>query len=233
MDKPSTLASEHAAAILGRRRIKPAAYREVRTKEEMMLVRTAKTVLAAATVALAGTGCGGTDAAEADSPPGPIARAELRSCEDGSVLGFAEFRERPSAEGIKLVDVILEVRGLSDGSHAVHVHEAAACEPCSAAGGHHDPGPFGATAPDAPDFNHPFHGGDLLNVVVHDGIGRLETVSSRFTLSPGRLSVFDADGSSVIVHSGADTYCDQEDELSPGCAGGARAACGIIGLADR
>lgn len=194
--------------------------------------RTARTRLAAAATLLAAAACGGTDATIGESPDGPVARAELLSCEDGSRLGYAEFRERSSDEGIKLVDVTLEVRGLSDGRHAVHVHETAACEPCSAAGGHHDPGPFGATAPDAPDFNHPFHGGDLLNVEVRGGTGRLETVSNRFTLSPGRLSLFDADGSSVIVHSGEDTYCDQEGELSPGCAGGARDACGIIRLAD-
>ncbi|MCL7926733.1 MAG: superoxide dismutase family protein [marine benthic group bacterium] len=162
-----------------------------------------------------------------------VARAEIRSCEDGSVLGEAIFRERPSDEGIKLVDVSLEVSGLSDGAHAVHVHETAACEPCSAAGGHHDPGPFGETAPDAPDFNHPFHGGDLLNLDVRGGSGSLVTTTNRFTLSDGRMSLFDADGSSVIVHSGEDTYCDQEDELTPGCAGGARDACGIIRLSER
>jgi Cu-Zn family superoxide dismutase len=163
----------------------------------------------------------------------PVARAEIRSCEDGSLLGEAVFRERPSDEGIKLVDVSLEVDGLSDGKHAVHVHETAACEPCSAAGGHHDPGPFGATAPDAPDFNHPFHGGDLLNLEVRRGSGSLVTTTNRFTLSAGRMSIFDADGSSIIVHAAEDTYCDQEDELAPGCAGGARDACGIIRLTDR
>ena len=161
------------------------------------------------------------------------ARVEIHACDDAYVSGVAEFSERPSDEGIKLVDVSIEVRGLEDGRHAVHVHEVGACEPCSAAGGHHDPGPAGMSAPDAPDFNHPFHGGDLLNLEVTDGTGRLTTTTNRFTLSPGRLSVFDQDGSALVIHSAEDTYCDQEDELSPGCAGGARAACGIIGLADR
>jgi Cu/Zn superoxide dismutase len=48
------------------------------------------------------------------------------------------------------------------------------------------------------------------------------------TLSPGRLSVFDADGSAIIVHTQADTYCDEETELKKGCAGGPREACGIL-----
>ena len=169
----------------------------------------------------------------ANTDGAPIARADIHSCIDSEVTGTAVFRERPSSEGIKLVDVSLEVRGLSDGRHAVHVHETAACEPCSAAGGHHDPGPFGESAPDAPDYNHPFHGGDLLNIEVVDGVGSLSTTSNRFTLSPGRMSLFDADGSSLVIHSGADTYCDQENELEPGCAGGARDACGVIHLTER
>ena len=142
------------------------------------------------------------------------------------------LREQPSEEGIKLVDVSLEVRGLSDGKHAVHIHETGACEPCGAAGGHHDPGPFGRTAPDAPDFNHPFHGGDLINIEVRDGVGVLETTSSRFSLSPGRLSLFDEDGSALVIHSEPDRYCDQEDELEAGCAGGSRDACGVIRFAQ-
>jgi Cu-Zn family superoxide dismutase len=38
------------------------------------------------------------------------------------------------------------VKGLPDGKHAVHIHEVGACEPCAAAGGHHDPGPRTVTA---------------------------------------------------------------------------------------
>ncbi|MEJ2482208.1 MAG: superoxide dismutase family protein [Gemmatimonadota bacterium] len=180
---------------------------------------------------LAVAGCD-TTAEQSRTQATAVARAEIRSCADGAVLGEAVFRERPSSEGIKLVDVSLEVNGLADGRHAVHVHETAACEPCSAAGGHHDPGPFGATAPDAPDYNHPFHGGDLLNLEVRRGSGGLVTTTNRFTLSPGRMSVFDEDGRALIVHSGEDTYCDQENELAPGCAGGARDACGVLRLVE-
>ena len=187
-------------------------------------------VVPAAVLWLGLTACGSGDTGIADAP---VARAEIVSCGDSEVEGTAMFRERPSSEGIKLVDVSLEVRGLSDGQHAVHVHETAVCEPCSAAGGHHDPGPFGESAPDAPDYNHPFHGGDLLNIEVTNGVGTLNTTSSRFSLSPGRMSVFDADGSSLVIHSGTDTYCDQENELEPGCAGGARDACGVIRLTER
>ncbi len=157
-----------------------------------------------------------------------LASAVINGCEDKSIIGTALLRERPSSEGIKQVDVSMVVRGLSDGTHAVHIHETAACEPCGAAKGHHDPGPFGKSTPDDPDYNHPFHAGDLINIEVVDGVGVMHTTTSRITLSAGRLSIFDEDGSSFIIHTYEDTYCDQPGELKKGCAGGPRDACGII-----
>lgn len=157
-----------------------------------------------------------------------VAMATIQGCGEDDVVGSALLQESASAEGIKQVEIYMLVRGLSDGRHAVHIHETAACEPCGAAGGHHDPGPHGKTTPDAPDFNHPFHMGDLINLDVKDGVGEMRTSTNRITLSAGRLSIFDEDGSAFIIHTEKDTYCDHEDELEGGCAGGARDACGII-----
>lgn len=154
------------------------------------------------------------------------ARATLHACDGGAAIGMATFREQPSSEGVKLVDVEVRVEGsgMAEGPHAVHIHETAACDPCGAAQGHFDPGPHGHTNPDG---NHPFHSGDLVNLVVDaSGSGTMSTTTSRVTLSPGPLSVLDEDGSAVIIHVGADTYCP--DGVVAGCAGGARAACGII-----
>jgi len=161
--------------------------------------------------------------------------ADIKGCTDASITGRATLREETTDEGIKEVTIHLKVEGLSDGKHAVHIHEKAACEPCSAAGGHHDPGPFGETRPDsagdtvpATDINHPYHMGDLINIKVKNGRGSMKHTTNRVTLSPGRLSLFDADGSSFIIHSNEDTYWDQESDLKKGCAGGSRDACGII-----
>jgi Cu-Zn family superoxide dismutase len=154
--------------------------------------------------------------------------AKIAGCMDRGVSGKALLRERPSTEGVKLVDIVMLVKGLPDGKHAVHIHEVGACEPCSAAGGHFDPGP--ASSP-APDGNHPFHSGDLINIDVKNGRGVLRTTTSRVALSPGKLSIFDSDGSAFIIHVDPDTYCPTEDPSLPGtagCAGGARAACGVI-----
>lgn len=83
-----------------------------------------------------------------------------------------------------------------------------------------------------PDFNHPFYMGDLINLSVSDGVGEMRTSTNRVTLSPGRLSIFDEDGSAFIIHTEKDTYCDHEGELEAGCAGGARDACGVIRRID-
>ena len=163
------------------------------------------------------------------------AAAEMKGCTNPDIRGTATLVEHTSPEGIKEVTVEMKVTGLTDGKHAVHIHEVAACEPCSAAGGHHDPGPFGQSRPDsatdevpAKDINHPYHMGDLINLEVKNGVGTMKHTTNRVTLSPGRLSIFDENGSSFIVHTAQDTYCDEESDLKKGCAGGARDACGII-----
>ena len=174
----------------------------------------------------------GVAAEQSDATPQPTpnpsavtASASLVSCEDEAEIGAAYLRERPSDEGVKEVDITLRVwQGISPGKHAVHIHQTAKCKPCSAAGGHFDPGPNSNTSPDG---NHPFHAGDLVNINVNDqGHGLLVAVTSRVSLSAGPLSLFDDDGSAFIIHVGADTYCPGGE--AAGCAGGARAACGII-----
>jgi Cu-Zn family superoxide dismutase len=157
------------------------------------------------------------------------ARATIRACSTNQVLGVASLYERDSDEGIKEVDVTIRIRErntvLSEGHHGVHIHEVGDCTAsCGAAGGHFDPGPNGNPTPDG---NHPFHLGDLINIEVgSNGRGSMRTTTSRVTLSPGPLSVFDANGSAIIIHVGADTYCPNGP--ATGCAGGARAACGVI-----
>lgn len=159
--------------------------------------------------------------------PPTRAIAKFQGCTDGSIVGMARLSERPSAEGVKQVDVALSIAGLPDGTHAVHIHEAGACAPCSAAAGHFDPGPNSNSSPDG---NHPFHSGDLVNVKVRKGLGMLRTTTTRVTLSPGPLSLFDTNGSALIIHVGSDSYCP--DGAVAGCAGGARAACAVIEPAD-
>jgi Cu-Zn family superoxide dismutase len=99
-----------------------------------------------------------------------------------------------------------------------------ATTPFGGAGGHFDPGPFGMSNPDA---NHPFHMGDLPNLASNGaGTATVEFITSRITLSPGPLSVFDENGSAIIVHR------DQDQGITgaagSGVSGGPRIACGTI-----
>jgi superoxide dismutase, Cu-Zn family len=149
--------------------------------------------------------------------------ALINGCTGPGVSGFGFLAEIPSSEGVKLVNVTLVVTGLPDGKHAVHIHETGNCTPCAAANGHFDPGPASNSSPDG---NHPYHSGDLINIDVKNGLGVLNTTTSRVTLSAGPLSIFDADGSAFIIHVNPDTYCPAG--AVAGCAGGGRAACGII-----
>ena len=153
--------------------------------------------------------------------------ATIRSCGEEPLSGFATLKERASEEGIKQVDVYMQVDGIPSGKRAVHIHENASCEPCGDAGGHFDPGPAGNSSPDG---NHPYHSGDLPNIESRDGAALLTTRTSRVTLSPGPLSLFDQNGSAFIVHVNPDSYCFGGE--AAGCAGGARAACGIIEAVD-
>lgn len=107
----------------------------------------------------------------------------------------------------------------------MHIHEVGICTPCSAAGSHLDLGSFPSNVPVMD--NHPYHSGDLVNVRVGShGSGSMTHVSSRVALSDGKLSIFDADGASIVIHALADAYC--LDPTDPNCAGGGRAACGVI-----
>ena len=157
----------------------------------------------------------------------PEARASIVSCTTGTVVGSAVLIETPSPEGIKQVTVMVSAASLSPGKHAVHIHEVGACTPtCSAAGSHVDLGPFGNNVPVT--ANHPYHSGDLVNLAVGSrGTGAVSHVTNRVSLTPGNLSIFDADGAAIVIHALPDLYC-KDDPSDPNCAGGGRVACGVL-----
>ena len=140
------------------------------------------------------------------------------------ISGTAEFTERMQGTG-RIVEITLRATGLTPGRHGVHLHAVGKCEPdFTAAGGHFDPGPAGNTDPDA---NHPFHMGDIPNLEVGaDGRGEMKAVTSRITLSPGPLSVFDQDGTAIIIHGNEDKMITGEPKS--GVSGGPRVACGVL-----
>ncbi|MCD1295882.1 superoxide dismutase [Methanocella sp. CWC-04] len=136
---------------------------------------------------------------------------------NGKEVGLARFTEDESG----LVRVEVNVEGLSPGLHGIHIHEVGSCSPTfAAAGGHYNPlgKKHGLSNPEGP------HAGDLPNMGVNkDGKGYLNTTTDLATLSPGPTTLFDQDGSAIVIHSGPD------DQISdPSGNSGDRVVCGVI-----
>jgi Cu-Zn family superoxide dismutase len=137
----------------------------------------------------------------------------------GDAIGTIKFSENDS--GLVLLP---NLKGLTPGTHGIHIHTNPSCEPGvkdgkkeagHAAGGHYDPqssnkheGPKGSG-----------HHGDLpvLNV-AQDG-------SANQPLIAPRLKLADVVNRTVIIHEGGDNYSDQPKPLGGGAG---RIACGII-----
>jgi Cu-Zn family superoxide dismutase len=163
------------------------------------------------------------------TPDGPALRAtaELVGAPGSGISGEVRFVQTEVVENHPEpgVWVVARVEGLTPGRHGFHIHENGVCEPPAfvAAGGHYDPGPFGNSTP--VDANHPYHMGDLPNLEANEaGVGHLNVETSRVTLSPGPLTLFDANGSAVIVHLNPDLGLTGV----LGASGGPRVACGVI-----
>ena len=151
--------------------------------------------------------------------PESRATAELKD-KDGKTVGRALFRER--SDGVL---VRTEVKGLTPGLHAVHVHAVGKCEGPGfiSAGGHFNPRgrKHGLKSPDGP------HAGDLPNMLVtKDGSGRFEAKTDAFTLKGGAASLFDSDGSALVIHAGVDDYM-----TDPTGNAGSRLGLGVVGIA--
>lgn len=139
----------------------------------------------------------------------------------GTEAGSATFEE--TSNGV--VTLSVTVQGLEPGEHGIHVHESGVCDPSgeqpfSSAGGHYNPTGADHGAQDDPDA----HAGDLGNITIaDDGTGTLEVETDHFTLSEGPTSLFDMDGSSLLIH-------DMPDDLmtDPSGASGGRLVCGIV-----
>jgi Cu-Zn family superoxide dismutase len=153
---------------------------------------------------------------------GLTAEAALES-PSGDPMGTVTFRQASSG-----VLIMADVQGLTPGGHAFIIHEVGACSPdFNAAGDHFNP--TGA----AHGLVHPAwkrgeagggHSGDLPNIyAASDGSARADFFAAGITLDTALShSVFDADGSAIIVHEKPDPYGEVESDT------GERVACGVI-----
>ena len=68
------------------------------------------------------------------------------------------------------------------------------------------------------------HAGDLPDMYVNkDGVGRYQALMESITLGNGAASVFDTDGSAIVIHASAD-----DNMTDPSGNSGDRIARGVI-----
>lgn len=196
-------------------------------RHSLIALGAAAVVVAPLGAQMAGHAGHGAAAPQAQGAPAehgtPTARASAAIKGQG-VSGTAELVEYKMGTAV-WVQLTLKVTGLTAGMHGVHLHAVGKCEPdFTAAGGHFDPGPAGNTDP---DMNHPFHMGDLPNLDVKaNGQGELVAATTRVTLSAGPLSIFDTDGTAIILHGNPDQGIT--GEAKSGVSGGPRVGCGVF-----
>jgi len=142
--------------------------------------------------------------------------AELTNT-SGQSVGTARFTQAGN-----VVRILVEAKGLPPGPHGAHIHAVGKCDPpdFNSAGPHFNPTnkQHGALNPQGS------HAGDLPNLTVGpDGTGRMETTTEQLSLGSGPSSVWDADGSALVVHANADDF-----KTDPTGNSGARVACGVL-----
>ena len=150
----------------------------------------------------------------------PVATATVNlAAPNGSTVGSAQL----SQAGNGLVTVDVSVNSLTPGSHGIHFHAVGLCEGgtgFSTAGAHFNPlnREHGLSRPTGP------HAGDAPNLEAGpDGRARLSFTTDRVTLTSGPTSLFDADGSALVVHAAPDDQVSQ-----PSGNSGGRVACGVV-----
>ena len=145
------------------------------------------------------------------SQPAPGARADLIDA-SGAIVGRATLFQENNGVRIRVAS-----RSVPPGEHGFHVHEAGKCEPpFTSAGGHFNPGmrKHGLQNPAGP------HAGDLVNLPAGWTNGNVvETTAAGLALE----SMFDTDGSALVIHAGPDDY-----KTDPSGNSGDRIACGVI-----
>ena len=147
---------------------------------------------------------------------GATAKASVKGA-DGADHGTVTLTQTSAGVLIRA-----ELTGLPPGPHGFHLHTTGACEPpFESAGGHFNP----------TSAKHGFldeagpHVGDLPNIEVPEsGNAVVEHLNAFVSLSPeSGNTLFDEDGTSIVVHAGADDY-----KTDPSGQSGDRIACGVV-----
>lgn len=170
-----------------------------------------RTVLTLSAALVALSGC----STVADLPTERLGSATLTTS-SGMPVGTAQLL----ASGDQ-VSLTAALTGIEPGAHGFHLHTTGKCKgpDFTSAGGHLNPlgKDHGTLDPSGS------HLGDLPNVVI--GSNRSGAISADLQGSRRQVLdwLFDADGTAVVLHAGADDY-----RTDPSGDAGARIACGVL-----
>ena len=150
-----------------------------------------------------------------------LAEAPLYNSEEERV-GIATLIESP--DGVR---VAVQAYNLTPGLHGFHIHETGKCDApdFKSAGGHFNPygNKHGLKNPEGP------HAGDMYNLLVDpEGTASAVMIAPLATLGSGSNSLFDQNGSAIVIHTGPDDY-----GTDPAGDAGDRIACGVISRVEK
>lgn len=142
----------------------------------------------------------------------------------GKQIGTVQLVQ--TAGGVAVMVSVTGVGALVPGDHGIHFHAVGTCDgpDFTSAGGHFNPTnkQHGVDNPNGP------HAGDLPNFTVgpstaSQGGYTFTATTSMITLTPGATSIFDADGTALVIHAGMD-----DEKTDPAGNSGARVACAVL-----
>ncbi len=148
---------------------------------------------------------------------------------DGKGATIGEVQLEQQAAGVKVTVTTRGIDIVTPGTHGLHFHAVGKCDgpDFMSAGGHFNPAgkQHGAKNPQGA------HAGDLPNLPIDastatQGSGYVFTqTTTMISLTPGATSIFDADGTALVIHANPD------DELTdPTGNSGGRVACAVLAL---